>query len=237
MNGPQNIELGAKGGASKQDSSNMDDMTVEQMTVRANQVTDESLESTRRMLQMAEESKQTGVNTMVMLDQQGEQLRRVEEGMDQINQDMRQAEKNLTDLSKCCGLCVCPCDRVTSIENDSRYKRTWGIGGGDGESDANGSKVVSRQPSGVRNGQAAQTNAPAPSGPYIKRITNDAREDEMEDNLQAVGGIIGNLKTMALDMGNEIDQQNKQIDRITDKAEMNRTRIDEANQRANKLIK
>ncbi|XP_040916509.1 synaptosomal-associated protein 23-like isoform X2 [Toxotes jaculatrix] len=234
---PQNIELGAKGGASKQDSSNMDDMTVEQMTVRANQVTDESLESTRRMLQMAEESKQTGVNTMVMLDQQGEQLRRVEEGMDQINQDMRQAEKNLTDLSKCCGLCVCPCDRVTSIENDSRYKRTWGIGGGDGESDANGSKVVSRQPSGVRNGQAAQTNAPAPSGPYIKRITNDAREDEMEDNLQAVGGIIGNLKTMALDMGNEIDQQNKQIDRITDKAEMNRTRIDEANQRANKLIK
>lgn len=40
-----------------------------------------------------------------------EQLRQVEEGMDKINEDMRQAEKNLTDLSKCCGLCVCPCDR------------------------------------------------------------------------------------------------------------------------------
>lgn len=40
-----------------------------------------------------------------------EQLTRVEEGLDQINQDMKQAEKNLTDLSKCCGLCVCPCDR------------------------------------------------------------------------------------------------------------------------------
>ncbi|XP_070836129.1 synaptosomal-associated protein 23-like isoform X1 [Chaetodon trifascialis] len=234
---PQNIELGATGGASKQDSSNMDEMTVEQMTVRANQVTDESLESTRRMLQMAEESKQTGVNTMVMLDQQGEQLRRVEEGMDQINQDMRQAEKNLTDLSKCCGLCVCPCDRVSSIEHDSRYKRTWGLGGGEGEGDSNGSKVVSRQPSAVRNGQAAQVNAQAPSGPYIKRITNDAREDEMEDNLNAVGSIIGNLKTMAVDMGNEIDKQNKQIDGITAKADMNRVRIEEANQRANKLIK
>ncbi|XP_018518924.1 synaptosomal-associated protein 23 isoform X1 [Lates calcarifer] len=237
MNGPQNIELGATGGASKKDSSNMEDMTVEQMTMRANQVTDESLESTRRMLQMAEESKQTGVNTIVMLDQQGEQLRRVEEGMDQINQDMRQAEKNLTDLSKCCGLCVCPCDRVTSIEHDSRYKRTWGIGGEEGEVGANGSKVVSRQPSGVRNGQAAQVNTSAPSGPYIKRITNDAREDEMEENLEAVGSIIGNLKNMALDMGNEIDQQNKQIDRITDKADMNNLRIGEANQRANKLIK
>ncbi|KAL6105345.1 synaptosomal-associated protein 23-like isoform X2 [Pungitius pungitius] len=234
---PQKIELGATGGASKQESSNMDDMTVEQMAIRANHVTDESLESTRRMLQLAEESKQTGANTMVMLDQQGEQLKRVDEGMDQINQDMRQAERNLTDLSKCCGLCVCPCDRVSSIENDSKYKRTWGMRGGDGTSDSDGSKVVSRQPSGVRNGQAGQMNNSAPSGPYIKRITNDAREDEMEENLDAVGSIIGNLKTMAQDMGNEIDQQNKHIDSINDKAEMNRHRIDEANQRANKLLK
>ncbi|XP_006810170.1 synaptosomal-associated protein 23-like isoform X1 [Neolamprologus brichardi] len=237
MNRPQTIELSKAGGASKQDTSNMDDMTVEQMAIRANQVTDESLESTRRMLQMAEESKQTGVNTVVMLDQQGEQLSRVERGMDQINQDMRQAEKNLTDLSKCCGICVCPCDRVSSIENDSRYKRTWGTGGTEGENDADGSKVVSMQPSGVRNGQAVQVNAAGPSGPYIQRITNDAREDEMEENLEAVGSIIGNLKNLAVDMGSEIDKQNKQIDRINDKADMNKLRIDEANQRANKLIK
>uniref|UniRef100_H3DPL2 Synaptosomal-associated protein n=1 Tax=Tetraodon nigroviridis TaxID=99883 RepID=H3DPL2_TETNG len=221
---------------SNQDSSNMADMTVEQMAMRANQVTDESLESTRRMLQMAEESKQTGANTMVMLEQQGEQLKRVEEGMDQINQDMRQAEKNLTDLSRCCGLCVCPCDRVSSIEHDSRYKRTWGVGGADGDSEGSRSKVVSRQPSGVHNGRTLQVNAEGPSGPYVKRITNDAREDEMEENLGAVGNMIGNLKTMAMDMGNEIDKQNRQIDNITEKAEMNKVRIDEANQRANKLI-
>lgn len=39
----------------------------------------------------------------------------------------------------------------------------------------------------------------------------------MEENLDAVGSIIGNLKTMAQDMGNEIDQQNKHIDSITNK--------------------
>lgn len=39
----------------------------------------------------------------------------------------------------------------------------------------------------------------------------------MEDNLNSVGGLIGNLKSMAVDMGTEIDKQNKQIDRITDK--------------------
>ena len=49
------------------------------------------------------------------------------------------------------------------------------------------------------------------------RITNDDREKEMEENLTQVAGVIGNLKHMAVDMGNEIDQQNQQIDRINTK--------------------
>jgi synaptosomal-associated protein 25 len=44
-----------------------------------------------------------------------EQLDRIEEGMDQINQDMRDAEKNLEGLEKCCGLCVLPWKRYTYI--------------------------------------------------------------------------------------------------------------------------
>lgn len=42
----------------------------------------------------------------------------------------------------------------------------------------------------------------------------------MEENLDQVGGIIGNLKNLALDMGNEIEKQNKTIDRITDKVNL-----------------
>ena len=51
-----------------------------------------------------------------------------------------------------------------------------------------------------------------------------------------VGGLLGNLKNMALDMGNELDKQNEQVARITDKAEMNFGRIDDANARANKIL-
>jgi hypothetical protein len=40
-----------------------------------------------------------------------EQLDRIEEGMDQINADMKEAEKNLTGMEKCCGLCVLPCNK------------------------------------------------------------------------------------------------------------------------------
>lgn len=39
----------------------------------------------------------------------------------------------------------------------------------------------------------------------------------MEENLTQVGNILGNLKNMALDMGNGIEAQNRQIERITEK--------------------
>lgn len=46
----------------------------------------------------------------------------------------------------------------------------------------------------------------------------------MEENLGAVGSIIDNLKTMAVDMGSEIDKQNKQIDSITAKVRVRESR-------------
>lgn len=45
-------------------------------------------------------------------------------------------------------------------------------------------------------------------------ITNDAREDEMEENMGQVSTMIGNLKNMAIDMGSEIENQNRQVERI-----------------------
>lgn len=51
----------------------------------------------------------------------------------------------------------------------------------------------------------------------FNRVTNDAREDEMEDTMAQVGSILGNLRSMAIDMGNEIDTQNVQIERIQSK--------------------
>ena len=54
----------------------------------------------------------------------------------------------------------------------------------------------------------------------LSRITNDAREDEMEENMSGVGNILGNLKNMATDMGSEIERQNKQLDLIQGKVIM-----------------
>ena len=51
--------------------------------------------------------------------------------------------------------------------------------------------------------------------PYLSfRITNDDREEEMEENMQQVSTMIGNLRNMAQDMGTEVSNQNSQLDRI-----------------------
>ncbi|XP_070761924.1 synaptosomal-associated protein 25 isoform X1 [Enoplosus armatus] len=199
----------------------------EELQRRANQVTDESLESTRRMMQLVEESKDAGIRALVMLDEQGEQLERIEEGMDSINRDMREAEKNLTDMAQCCGLCIWPIRKLKTFEESGAYKAVWG--------GASGQSVVSNQPPSSR--VVDEREQMIMSGGYIRRVTNDAREDEMEENLTHVGSIIGNLKSMALDMGNEIDTQNVQIDRIQGEAILNVSRIDAANQKANNLMK
>nr|XP_033812116.1 synaptosomal-associated protein 25-like isoform X2 [Geotrypetes seraphini] len=176
------------------------------------------------MVQMVEESKDAGIRTLVMLDEQGEQLDRIDQGLDQINQDMKEAEKNLIDMGKCCGLCVCPCDKLKNIKSSEAYKAVWG-NTQDG--------VVSSQPSRVTDEREQMVM----SGGYIRRVTNDAREDEMEENLGHVGSILGNLKSMALDVGNEIDIQNKQVDKIVGKVIVNEDRIQEANTKAKKILK
>ena len=74
-------------------------------------------------------------------------------------------------------------------------------------------------------------------GTYIERITDDAREDEMEENMQAVGSVLSNLKEMSQAMGGEIERQNKQLDKIGGKTDVADVNIDRANARTQKLLK
>ena len=155
------------------------------------------------MVALMEESKEAGIKTLVMLDEQGEQLDRIEEGADHINKEMKEAEKNLEGLEGCCGLCVCPWQRTKNIEKGDDYKNTWKKNE-DGKLNANGPRRV------------IGDVGPATKG-FVNRITNDAREDEMDENLVQVSGMIGNLRNMAIDMGSEIENQNQLITRVQKK--------------------
>lgn len=194
-----------------------------ELQFKANRATDDSLESTRRMLQLCDESKEAGFRTLMGLDEQGEQLDKIEEDMDKINVDMREAEKNLTGMEKCCGVCIFPCGKNKEFKEDAG---TW--------KSSDDGRVVNGQPTRVVDNRAG--TGPTTTS-YITRITNDAREDEMEENMTQVGNMLGNLRNMAMDMGSEIVNQNSQLERINQKGSSNETRITAANQRATKLLR
>lgn len=140
---------------------------------RIDHVTKESVDSTRRMRAMAEETRHVGANTMITLNEQGEQLDNMDRRLDEINVDLNQIDENLTKLEKCCGCFTCVCCAPRSIKKTKQYKKAYGNG-------AQRDGVVTGQP------RSSGGHSMKGQGPFIKRITDDDREDEMEDNLQYV---------------------------------------------------
>ena len=139
---------------------------------RIDHVTNESVGATRRIRAVAEETNQIGVDTLVNLNEQGEQLDNVERRLDEINVDLKQTDKNLTELEKCCGCFSCACCAPRSVKKTKQYKKVYGKKAQYNEG------IVTDQPAGSE-GTRMQAQ-----GPYVKRVTDDDREDEMEENLQ-----------------------------------------------------
>ena len=139
---------------------------------RMDHVTNESLDATKRIRAVAEETNQIGVDTLVTLNEQGEQLDNVERRLDEINVDLKQTDRNLTKIEQCCGCCTCLCTRPRSMEKSKHYKKVYGKKARQMEN------VVQDEPTRSGNGRGQ------PQGPFVKRVTDDVREDEMEDNLQ-----------------------------------------------------
>lgn len=136
-------------------------------------ITDDSLAATRRIRQVTEETHHMGVDTLITLNDQGEQLDNIEQRLDEINVDLKKSDKSMKELEKCCGCCVCN----LSASKASAYRRLYDSVPDMPEANENRHSVVTEQPT------AGGGRGPG-QGPFIKRVTNDVREDEMEDNLQ-----------------------------------------------------
>merc|ERR1711963_42914 len=190
---------------------------LEGLQLKCNQVTDESLECTRRMMDLCSEAKDQGIKTLVALDDQGEQIDKIEGGLDSINADMGLAEKALKSMDLAFGIFPKFWKKSEGFKED---KEVWGeVKGGSG------------------GGAKPAASVEVGEGAFVARITNDDREEEMEDNMQQIGAMVGNLRNMANDMGSEIGRQNDQLDRINKKAESDQSRVKMANEKASNLLK
>lgn len=146
-----------------------------------------------------------GAETMIMLDEQGEKLYNVKRELGQINEGIKEAQKNLNELSRWTWKSFW--SRLKSTKRESRSKQA-------SKPKESRQNVASRHPATIHNGQAVSAESTAPSSPYITRITNDERENEMEDNLTKLGCNIAILKQQTLEINSRLDEQNKTIQDI-----------------------
>ena len=131
---------------------------------------DEGLQITRNIRDIAIETHGIGRDTAETLIQQGEQLDNVERRMGEMNADLKEADRNLREIEKCCGCCFCPGTRPKDFTKRKDYKKVYG------KSDSDEDAIV-RQPRSTQ--QAAATD-----GQYVSRVLGDEREAEMNENLK-----------------------------------------------------
>ena len=171
----------------------------------------QTLESSRNIRRLAEQSEQAGVHTLAELDRQRENLNKVETKLDNIDNQLDEAEEGLEHLGKCCGLCLCPWTKYRRRQKLKRQEAAREAMDGD-EIHNEGGRTSKR---GVQNTDI-----------QLKRIVeNDEREDEINANVRYANKAISNLAFMANEMGAELTTQNQQLDRINKKASKNDGRL------------
>ena len=109
-----------------------------------------------------------------MLDEQGQQLDRVEGNLNTINAEMKQAEKTLSKMEKWCGLFTCPWNRYLSDIRIEVTKTFWldqrnVMTGPDDSVWVERGGQRSAEGSGAQQGGSRDTMDTAqPGGPYVQ---------------------------------------------------------------------
>ena len=104
--------------------------------------------------------------------------KRAEDGLDKINEDMKEAEKNLNQMDKICGIFTCPCGRNNAVVEPSKvfgkvlFEKYLFLNNYSDEK----RPVEKNSPTAVQKTELGQ----------MKRLADDEREDEMDENLDQV---------------------------------------------------
>ena len=197
--------------------------TIEQIQKESSEITDESLACTERMAKLSIDTVEIGSKTLDELNSQREKLNNIEKKMTDIKTNVGKAERELTKMEKCCGCFSLPWRRNKLKFNDNKSKHAF--------------RPQIIVPRTSDNTLLTSSNTPVTIDErYITRITNDKREDKMEENMIIVGAMVKDMNHQAHEISRELDKQNEIIDKISSKIDHNNTRINAANFRTVQLM-
>lgn len=209
----------------------------------AQQIAALSLQSTRQMMQMCEESGQIGAQTMETLLKQAEQLESIETHLVKADDHIKGAHGHLNVLRRSFWI-----DFIASVP--SLFGCTCDKGDCDTkENQANSGSFLTKVRGTLT--KVANISITAIKGKSDKVTSKkiekvdkciDATEKgvqvefEIESNLDRVEVMMSGLRSLASEMNSEVGRQNEQVQRITEKADDNDCRLHEANLICKRLL-
>ncbi|KAF6171706.1 hypothetical protein GIB67_007227 [Kingdonia uniflora] len=210
------------------ESGGLENQSVQELESYAAYKAEETTKQVNSCLKIAEEIRDDATKTLVTLHQQGEQITRTHNTAADIDQDLSRGEKLLGSLG---GM----------FSKTWKPKKTRPIQGPvitrDGSFKKRGNHMEQREKLGIAPAPRGRSNTkqppPEPSNALQKVEVEKTKQD---DSLNDLSYILGDLKLMAVDMGSEIERQNKALDHVNDDVEELNFRVKGANQRGRRLL-
>ncbi|OIV99980.1 hypothetical protein TanjilG_26318 [Lupinus angustifolius] len=209
-------------------SGGLENQSVQELEDYAVNKAEETTESVNNCLKIAERIREDATQTLNTLHQQGEQITRTHYAAADINQDLSRGEKLLGSLG---GL----------FSKNWKPKKMHSIRGpvifGDDPVRSKGNHLEQREKLGLTSAhktQAMQRTAPQEPTNALEKV--EVEKGKQDDALSNISDILVDLKEMTINMGSEIERQNKALNHLEDDMDVLNSRVKGANQRGRRLL-
>ncbi|KAG9439787.1 hypothetical protein H6P81_019952 [Aristolochia fimbriata] len=212
------------------DMGDLENKTTQELEDYAVNKAEEVTKDVNTCLKIAEDIKDEASKTLVTLHQQGEQITRTHMSAANMEQDLSMGEKLLGSLGGIFSKTWKP-KKARAItgpkitRDDSSFKRRAAHAD---QKDRNGLMSNQKKPA-----KPQQKSSAEPSSALEKVEVEKTKQD---DALSDLSNVLDQLKDMAVDMGSEIERQNKALDHLHDDVEELNSRVKGANQRGRHLL-
>ncbi|KAL0658896.1 hypothetical protein Bca4012_079481 [Brassica carinata] len=210
------------------DSGGVENQSVQELEGYAVYKAEETTKSVQGCLKVAEDIRSDATRTLVMLHEQGEQITRTHHKAVEIDHDLSRGEKLLGSLG---GM----------FSKTWKPKKTRPINGPVITRDHSPTRRINhlekREKLGLNPAPKAQSRSREPlpeSADAYQRV--EMEKAKQDDGLSDLSDLLGDLKNMAVDMGSEIEKQNKGLDHLQDDVDELNFRVQQSNQRGRRLL-
>ncbi|KAF8399567.1 hypothetical protein HHK36_015434 [Tetracentron sinense] len=210
------------------DSGGLENQTVQELENYAVHKAEETTNTVNSCLKIAVDIREDATQTLVTLHQQGEQITRTHMIATDIDQDLSRGEKLLGNLGGIFSKTWKPKKNraITGpvITRDDSFKRR-------------GNHLEQRERLGLAPAPRARSNTRAPPPEPTNALQKvEVEKEKQDDAFSDLSNVLGELKIMAVDMGSEIERQNKALDHVDDDVGELNIRVKGANQRGRRLL-